>query len=202
MTYPDLPSQTYRSAAIIGKKPLHFTYAPDAAARAAIAAHLGLLDLPQIQLKGTFAPKGRGDVVLTADLTAAVVQACTITLAPVPAQIKSHIARDYLRDYAEPAAQEAELGPEDCEAIPEQFDVAAIAIEELSLSLPLYPRAAGASLGQVIAAPAGAAPLTDDALRPFAGLASLAASLQSAPQSGPDLPTPDEAAQNKDKGQK
>ena len=198
MPQTDLPPQTYRSAAIIGKKPLHFTFAPDSTARAAIAAQLGLLDLPQMQLKGSFAPKGRGDVTLTAQLTAQVVQACTITLAPVPAQISTQIARDYLRDYVEPSGSEVELGPEDSEAIPEMFDVAAIAVEELTLSLPLYPRAAGAELGSVIAAPTGAAPLTDAALRPFAGLAGLASALQSQADTAA-LP---KDAQNKDKSPK
>jgi uncharacterized metal-binding protein YceD (DUF177 family) len=197
-----LPSQTYRSAAVVGRKPLHFAFTPDAAARAAIAAHLGLLGLHSFVLKGAFTPQGRGDVVLRADLSAAITQACTITLAPVPAKISSTIARDYLREFAEPTALEAELGPEDQEPLPEEFDVAAIAIEELALSLPLYPRAAGASLAPTIAAPAGSAPLTDDALRPFAGLASLAQAMSAAPKDklgdGPDTGHVDEDAQNKE----
>lgn len=197
-----LPSQTYRSAAVVGRKPLHFTFAPDAQARAAIAAHLGLLGLHSFVLKGVFTPQGRGDVVLRADMSAAITQACTITLAPVPAKLSSAIARDYLREFAEPTALEAELGPEDQEPIPEEFDVAAIAIEELALSLPLYPRAAGASLAPTIAAPAGSAPLTDDALRPFAGLASLAQAMSAAPKDklgdGLDTGPTDADAQNKE----
>lgn len=176
----DLPSQTYAAAAVAGRKPLHFTFAPDAAARATIAAHLGLISLEHLVLKGVFTPEGRGDVVLRADLSAQITQACTITLAPVPAEIHSHIARDYLRDYTETTALETELGPEDQEPLPESFDVAAIAIEELTLSLPLYPRAKGASLGPILAAPAGAAPMTDEALRPFAGLATLAEAMKAA----------------------
>ncbi len=197
----DFPSQPYRAAAIIGKKPLHFTFTPDAPARAAICAHLGLLDLPELRLKGSFTPRGRGDVVLKADLQAQVVQACTITLAPVPALLTSTIARDYLHDFAENQAQEVELGPEDTDPIPEFFDVAALAVEELALCLPLYPRSDGAHLGAVQAAPAGAAPLSDDKLRPFAGLAGLAAKMgldplsQSEGQPDPAPPHPD--AQNK-----
>jgi uncharacterized metal-binding protein YceD (DUF177 family) len=185
MTPPNLPEQTYRSAAVIGKKPLHFTFAPDQAARVAIAAHLGLLELPQLQLKGSFAPQGRGDVALRAQLVAQVVQPCAITLDPVAAQINAPIQRDYLRDYADPTGQEVELGPDDSEAMPEYFDVAAIAIEELALSLPPYPRSPGASLGQMLATPKGAAPLTQDVLRPFAGLAR-------ALQGGQDSPPADD----------
>jgi uncharacterized metal-binding protein YceD (DUF177 family) len=193
-----LPSQTYRSAAVVGRKPLHFTFSPDATARSAIAAHLGLLGLHSFVLKGAFTPQGRGDVVLRAELSAAITQACTITLAPLPAKISSTIVRDYLREFAEPTALEAELGPEDQEPIPEEFDVAAIAIEELALALPLYPRAAGASFAPTLAAPAGSAPLTDDALRPFAGLASLAQAMKA----GPSDNAADEDTQNKEEQSK
>ncbi|MDZ7905031.1 MAG: DUF177 domain-containing protein [Cypionkella sp.] len=199
MTQTDLPSQTYRSAAVVGRKPLHFTYAPDAQARGVIAAHLGLLSLQDFVLKGVFTPQGRGDVVLRADLVAQITQACIVTLAPVAAKITSHIARDYLRDYVELEASEAELGPEDQEPIPEEFDVAAIAIEELSLSLPLYPRKDGVDLGTVIAAPKGVAPLTDAALRPFAGLATLARAMQQGAQDGSASAADHKDAQNKGK---
>lgn len=206
--HANVPSQTYRSAAVVGRKPLHFTFAPSAEDRAVIAAHLGLLSLQQLVLKGVFTPQGRGDVVLRADFSAQIEQACTVTLAPVPATLSSKIARDYLHDFVEPSAAEAELGPEDQESIPEEFDVAAIAIEELSLSLPLYPRSAGIELGPISAAPAGVAPLTDDALRPFAGLASLAQAMAATADraAGTEQTDPaaqsDEAAQNKGKSPK
>jgi uncharacterized metal-binding protein YceD (DUF177 family) len=199
MTLPELPTQLYRSAAVVGRKPLHFTCAPDAPACAAIAAHLGILGVEHLVLKGVFTPQGRGDVMLRADLSAKIVQACTITLAPVPGKIATTIARDYLRDFVLPDANETELGPEDQEPIPEEFDVAAIAIEELSLSLPLYPRAKGASLDPITAAPKGAAPLTDEALRPFAGLATLAQAMKSdAPQSDDMQNSENQDAQNID----
>ena len=46
----DLPSQPYRVTALPTRKPMRFTFAPDAAGRAAIAAELGLLDLPELRL--------------------------------------------------------------------------------------------------------------------------------------------------------
>ena len=48
----DLPSQPYRVTALPTRKPMRFTFAPDAAGRAAIAAELGLLDLPELRLAG------------------------------------------------------------------------------------------------------------------------------------------------------
>ena len=53
-----------------------------------------------------------------------------------------------------------------------------LSCEALSLALPLYPRAPGAELGAQVFAPPGAEPLTDDVIKPFAGLAGLARSMK------------------------
>ena len=50
--------------------------------------------------------------------------------------------------------------------------------EALALALPLYPRAAGAALGQTVYTEKGVTPLTDEAARPFAGLGALRDSLK------------------------
>jgi hypothetical protein len=44
----------------------------------------------------------------------------------------------------------------------------------LTLALPLYPKSAGATLGETVHAPDGIRPLRDADLRPFAGLSGLA----------------------------
>ena len=67
---------------------------------------------------------------------------------------------------------------DDFEALPEVIDLGTVATEALALALPLYPRAEGAALEQAVFAEAGVEPLTDEALRPFAGLAGLAARLK------------------------
>ena len=43
---------TYRSAALSHRKPTRFRLAPDAAARAALAASLDLIDLPELLFEG------------------------------------------------------------------------------------------------------------------------------------------------------
>lgn len=171
---PDLPSQPYRSAAVSGRKIIRFTFAPDTAARTAMAQVLGLLDLPEFVLKGELQPMGRIDVALRADLSALVVQPCSVTLAPVTSRLKDRVERNYRHDFEDPKADEVEMLGDDAEALPEVIDVAAVAIEALALALPLYPRAKGVDLGAVVATPPGAQPLTDAALKPFAGLAGLA----------------------------
>lgn len=175
---PALPSVTYRMAQVSGKKPLHFNFAPDSAARAAIAAALNLLDLPEFTFKGSLIPESRGDVGLSAEMRALVVQPCAITLAPVRSRLSDSCTRRYIRDFVEPQADEMEIGPEDTDPLPELIDIAAIAVECLTLALPLYPRAKGAELTQTVFAPQGVAPLRDDDLRPFAGLAQALKSLK------------------------
>jgi uncharacterized metal-binding protein YceD (DUF177 family) len=84
------------------------------------------------------------------------------------------VTRHYLADYREPDADEVEIPADDTlEPLGEVIDGAAVAIEELALSLPLYPRAPGVELGEIVHAPPGAEPIREVDLKPFAGLAQL-----------------------------
>ena len=166
-----LPSLPLRSALVVGRKPRDFTFAPDDGARAAIAAALGLLELPRLTFTGTLAPLGRSDLRLLAELRAEVVQPCTVTLAPVASPIKESCDRRFVQDFREPEAEEFEIPADDVEALPEVIDLAAVAIEALALALPLYPRAEGAAFGQASFAAPGTAPLQPEDMKPFAGLA-------------------------------
>lgn len=175
-----LPSLPYRVAALAARKPTRFAFTPDGRARAAIAAALDLLELPQLTLKGEITAQGRNDYLLNAALTATVVQPCAISLAPVATRITETIARRYLQDFTDPTGDETELADElDAEPLPEVIDIAAVAMEALLLALPLFPRAPGVALANVTATAPGAQPLDDAALKPFAGLAGLAAKLKS-----------------------
>ena len=172
------PSLPFRSAAVSGRKTVHFNFRPDPAARAQIAQALDLIDLPEFTFKGELTPSGRSDVILRADLAAHVVQPCSVTLAPVHSKLADQSERRFVQDYVEPDADELEIPAEDTEAMPEIIDVAAIAIEALALALPLYPRARGAEFGEATFAAPGVAPLTTESLKPFAGLAGLAEKLK------------------------
>ncbi|QYK43277.1 MAG: DUF177 domain-containing protein [Paracoccaceae bacterium] len=159
-----------------------FDLAPDAATRARIARYLDLIDLPALRLSGELRPVGRHDVELLARLTARVVQPCAVTLAPVTTDIAEPVRRLYVAGHEAPQGDEVEL-PEDVdtEPLPEAIDGGAVAVEALALALPPYPRAPGAGLGEAVFAPPGIAPLRDEDLRPFAGLAALKDSLSRDP---------------------
>ncbi|RGP36145.1 DUF177 domain-containing protein [Pseudotabrizicola alkalilacus] len=167
-------SQTFRSGALSMRKPTRFDLQPDAATRKAIADELGLLSVPFLHFKGEIRPAPNRDFVLEAELKAVVAQPCVVTLAPVRAEITETVLRRYVSDWEEPTGDEAEMPEDDtAEPIPEVIDVGLVALEALVLALPLYPRAAGAELGEVAATPPGAEPLRDADLKPFASLAAL-----------------------------
>ena len=148
--------------------------APDAEARAAIAADLGLIELHKLRLDGELAPLGKHDWRLDGRLGATVVQPCVVTLAPVVSRIEEHLGRSFVADWQAPTGEEVEL-PEDVDSEPlgTEIDLYAVMVEALALALPPWPRAEGADLGAAVFTEPGEQPMTDDDAKPFAGLAAL-----------------------------
>jgi uncharacterized metal-binding protein YceD (DUF177 family) len=186
MTELALPTLPLKSSTLAGRKATRFKFVPNATERAAIAQQLGLLELNNLFCKGELTPAGRHDFLLKATFQAKVVQPCSISLAPVPAEISDHIQRLFLHDYAEPASEEAEMLDETAEPLPEIIDIAAIVIEALLLALPLYPRAPNVTLTEAVFAAPDVVPLRDGALKPFAGLAGLAEMMKKPPEKPPE----------------
>ncbi len=169
-----LPSLPFKVTAIAGRTSTHVRFRPSAPERKAIADALGLLDLPKFEFDGEIRPSGKRDLVLTGKLVASVIQPCSVTLDPVTTPISEEVRRRYLQDYVVPDDNEIEIPEDDTqEALPEVIDAAAVAIEALALSLPMYPRAPGVELGEAVFTGPGLTPLREGDLKPFAGLAGL-----------------------------
>jgi uncharacterized metal-binding protein YceD (DUF177 family) len=166
-------ANSLRPAALPQKKPTRFDIAPDPAAREALQADLGLLAIRALRLSGEVAPAGRRDWRLTARLVADVDQPCVVTLAPVTARIDVPVLRRYVADWQPPSGDEVEVTDDTEEPLPEVIDLDAVLAEALALALPDFPRAPGAEVGEIAATPPGAAPLTDEKVRPFAALKAL-----------------------------
>ncbi|MCX7288838.1 MAG: YceD family protein [Rhodobacterales bacterium] len=168
----------FRTGGLSPRKPTRFDYVPDAAERERLAQALGLLALRRLDLKGELAPNGRDELVMTARLVADGDQSCVVTLVPVRVRVDEDIRRRYVLGLKVPDGDEVEMPEDDeVEPLPEMIDLAEVAAEALALALPLYPRAPGAELGTVVHAATGIAAMTDDDLKPFAGLAALAGKL-------------------------
>ena len=169
-----LPSLPFKVAAIAGRTSTHVRFHPTAPERQAIADALGLISLPAMTFDGDIRPAAKRDMVLEGKLTATVVQPCSVTLEPVTTKIADPVRRHFIADYKLPEADELEMPEDDStEALGEVIDAAAVAIEALALSLPLYPRAAGVELGEAVFTEPGLEPLREGDLKPFAALAGL-----------------------------
>jgi uncharacterized metal-binding protein YceD (DUF177 family) len=173
-------ARSFRLAEVAGRRAREFHILPDAAERAAIAADLGLIELPSLSFRGTLAPAGKADVVLTGRLEAEVVQACIVSLVPVRARIGEEVRRRYVADLPAPEPGGETEMPEDdtIEPMPERLELSEVMHEALALALPEYPRAPGVELGEAGFGPRGAqAPEAPDAGQdrpnPFAALARL-----------------------------
>lgn len=185
---PSLPlTQAYRVASLGSRKPTRFELVPNPEQMAFLAATLEITAVRGLRFKGELRPVGRHDYELEARLTATVEQPCGITLAPVITKIDEAIRRRYIADMPMPEGVEIEMPEDDTEEpLPDVIDVGAVAVEALALALPLYPRAPGAELKDAVFSAPGVAPLRDEDLRPFAGLAGLSARLAKPESGGPE----------------
>lgn len=172
MSDASLPTLAFPASQLLAKKRTQIRFAPDAAARAALARVLDLIELPELSFEAVVTPEGKGDLRLEGTLAARAVQACVVTLAPVPARVEAKVLRRYLVDWQEPEAEDSEIPADDTiEPLPRVIDLAALALEELALALPEYPRAPGAALDPALAPPPETA--EEPTAKPLAGLAAL-----------------------------
>ena len=147
---------------------------PDAADRAAIAEELGIVAVRKLRFAGLVRPEGSRDWRLEAVLGATVVQTCVVTLDPVTTRIDEPVLRRYLTQVPDPEPGEVEMPEDDSvEPLPATLDLRAVMIEALSLALPPYPRADGVEPVDLAVTEPGKTPLTDDDVKPFAGLSAL-----------------------------
>ena len=176
---PMAKTTVLRLADLPTRKDTQINYIPDAEAMKLLATEMDLSALRKMRLEGTLQPLGNKDCQLQARLGATVVQPCVVTLEPVTTRIEETIFRQYLSGWEAPTDAEAEMdGDDTSEPLPEALDLAEIAAEVLALAVPRYPRAEGATLGQTDFTESGIEPMTDEDVKPFAGLASLKAKLE------------------------
>lgn len=161
-----------------------FEITPDAGAMRAIADELDLSGLRKLRFVGEVRAHGAADWELTGMLGATVTQPCAVTLVPVTTRIDTPVRRVYLRDFDDDTDDPEVEMPEDdaIEPLGAWIEPEVVMIEALSLATPDYPRAPDAALGETVLTEPGKTALTDEALRPFAGLAGLKAQLDKDPK--------------------
>lgn len=156
-------------------KPRRFELRWDADQLAPYLSQMELRALSKLSIKGQIQAEGGKNWTLNATIGASAVQACVVTNDDVKTRLDVDIARRYLSDfeaYEQEFTSEEDLDDE-AEEIPTQINLLDLALETVSLNLDDFPRKDGIALEPVLAAPEGVEPLTDDAVKPFAGLAAL-----------------------------
>lgn len=172
-----------RVSALSSSRPTPFDLRPDAQASDDLKTELGLIALRKVSFVGTIKAEGDDGWRLNGHLGATVVQPCVVTLDPVTTRIEEDATRLFLPapddwDTAE-EDEEVEMPDDDSiEPLGTHIDLSAILTEVLALSLPAYPRSDGASLDQTTFAEPGTQALSDDDVKPFAGLKALRDKLQ------------------------
>lgn len=167
--------RTLRPADLSERRPTAFAIEPESEERARLAAELGLAALRKLRFEGEIRPSGKRDWDLSGRLGATVVQPCVVTLDPVTTRIEEDVARRFVETLPDlPAGAEVEMpGDDTVEPLPETIDLGRVMAEALALAIPLYPRREGAELGAAAFTEAGRTPMSDEAAKPFAGLAAL-----------------------------
>lgn len=164
----------WRVADLPQNAPTSFSLRPDAGTLRQIQDDLGLQGLRKLSFAGKITANGKKDWEIRADLGATVVQSCVVTLEPVTTRLDMPVRRILLSDWVDQDEDEVEMTEDDeADQLGPEIDVFAMMVEALALNLPEYPRADGAELGQMNVTEPGKAALTDEDVKPFAGLAEL-----------------------------
>ena len=137
----------------LSERGAELSLSPDVAERARIAAWLGALEVPRLDATIRLSRLDDDIYGYEAEFTAEVIQACVVTLEPVPSVHTGRAERRYRVMAKNPrrSPRSPDIDPVDTsgdEDAPETIsssllDIAAPVLEEISLLLDPYPRAPG-----------------------------------------------------------
>ncbi len=133
----------------VGLAGLSLEIEANAAERAALARRFGLVSLDRLAAQARFTVMRPGLVRVAGHFEADIVQACVVSLAPVPARLYEAFSVAY-DELAPEEAGEVDLSPGAPEA-PEplrggSIDLGEAVAQQLAVALDPYPRAPGAKL--------------------------------------------------------
>lgn len=175
-TAPAAPlSHTLAVATLSKAKPKGFDLRPEADDLDRIATFLGIRGVSDLRFKGDIASGPDDSWIVSARLTGVAVQDCVVTLDPVDQKIDEQVEQTFIPE-AELTEEDFDLDPdaeEDIAPYQDIIDLGALAVENLALALEPYPRRDDAAVPTSSFTAPGVAPLKDEDLKPFAGLAAL-----------------------------
>jgi len=147
--------------------------------RAALARRFGVPGVDAFSVSATLTTRP-GGAALIGTVSARLRQQCVVTMEPIQTRIEETFERRFVpADRIEPEQDFDPEGDDPPEPLTDHIDVGEIAAEAAALAIDPFPRAPGATIERSSAAPPGATPLDDDAVKPFASLAELKRRLES-----------------------
>jgi uncharacterized metal-binding protein YceD (DUF177 family) len=156
----------------IGEGDRRVTISADAGERAAVAARFGLVSVETLDAALTVRREAAG-ISVTGQVTAAVVQACSITDDPLPVQIDEPVALLFVEPGG--STEEVELDQDALDTVEIEgaaIDLGEVAAETMALALDPFPRGPNAA-----AALKAAGVLTEEEAKPAGPFADLKAKL-------------------------
>jgi uncharacterized metal-binding protein YceD (DUF177 family) len=147
----DMPWSRKIAAMSVTRRGMDLALEADEVTRHQIATSLDLDRLDMISARFSLRMSSGDIVTVTGEVKAEGHQRCVVSLAPVPFSLAETVEQRYASDEVLPKPTKAEIERSlDDPDPPEPFDngmidIAALAVETLSLALPSFPRAEGAA---------------------------------------------------------
>jgi uncharacterized metal-binding protein YceD (DUF177 family) len=158
---------------VIGAQDHEIEIVADEAERAALAGRFDLIGIDRLEARFAVRREAVG-ILAKGHVSAALIQACTVTGDPLPATIDEDVTIRFLPE-GSIESEEAELSEAECDTMFYEggaIDLGEAAAETFALALDPYPRGPRAD-----AALRAAGVLSEDEVGPFSGLAALKAQL-------------------------
>lgn len=177
MAHPETVEFSYPvDADRIAATPSRFVLEAAPAERAALADRFDLISLDRFQATFTLRRLRKDLIRVAGHISASLVQACVVTLEPIPAEIAEDLELDFSETPADPAVEmdldaEAADGPEPI--LGGRIDLGEVAAEQLGLALAPYPRKEGAAVPAEWRADPASEPVSEAKVNPFSELAKL-----------------------------
>ena len=146
-----------------------------------VVQQLDLAALRKAKFSGTISPLEQGDWLLLGTLGASVEQPCSLTLVPVRTRIDIPVVRKFRKSklqLSDTMLESETYYDDNDEQLHQEIDILFVFCEALSLEVPDYPRTENVVAVTTEYGPPGIAALTDDSVKPFAGLAELKKKLE------------------------
>jgi uncharacterized metal-binding protein YceD (DUF177 family) len=130
----------------LGADAMVYPLVANEAERAALARRFDIIALDSLAATVRLVRQGR-DISLSAELAADVVQLCGVTLEPFASRVTDSATVLYRR---QPPPADLAIEDEDYELLTDDtIDIGEAVAQQLSLALPLFPRAPGATIPPV-----------------------------------------------------